>query len=327
MLLFEKTGRFSRLSRKRQRAFIVGMVICAAFWVLRPQRDNSGFIVKYFPPPAGHPPMRSFAHASKHHGLHRPLHHSDRSGHDKHQELIRRLCKNPQHLGDGYGGWTICEPPGGNLRGSLVYTVGIGRNIKWDEDMITKFGTIHHGWDPTPSASEFFETYPIPRGFTFHKYGLGVADEVVTVKLPVGNNDSYTIMEYGAKAKDSSKIIQVPVLTIETMMNMQGHEKLAILKIDIEGAEFKVIDNWASRQYRPPVTQILFEFHERYFTKKTTPGNIQPRMLVPRAIKQMRSIGFEMLFKHHWVRSLYPFFSLSLLCSFWLLLHVLLALV
>lgn len=72
------------------------------------------------------------------------------------------LCASPEHLGDDYGGWTICD--GAAISGQLVYTIGVGRNIEWDKAMISKFGTQHHGWDPTPSAKGFFEKNPPPPG-------------------------------------------------------------------------------------------------------------------------------------------------------------------
>lgn len=207
------------------------------------------------------------------------------------------LCANPQKLGDDYGGWTICNAD--NVQGGLVYTIGIGRNIEWDKAMISRFHTVHHGWDPTPSAKGFFEDKAPPPGFHFHQYGLGVADGNVTVKLPVGNKDSYTIMKYGAQAQDGT-IVSIPVLTIKSMLTMLGHERIAILKIDCEGVEFATIAEWARTGYRPPAKQILIEFHERYFTSDTAPGGVSPRMLVPTAIEQMKGLGFEMLHKHHW---------------------------
>jgi FkbM family methyltransferase len=180
-----------------------------------------------------------------------------------------------------------------------VYTIGVGRNIEWDKAMIAKFGTVHHGWDPTPSARGFFEAKPPPKGFVFHEYGLAVDDGNMTMKLPVGNKDSYTALGYAPEAQDGTEV-SMPVLRLESMLKIGGHDELVVLKIDVEGAEFAVIADWAKRAWRPPARQVLFEFHERYFTKESAPGGVAPKELVPTAVRQMRGLGFELLFKDHW---------------------------
>lgn len=201
-------------------------------------------------------------------------------------------------LGDQYGGWTI-RVPDTPLNGTIVYTIGVGRNIEWDKEMISTFSTVHHGWDPTPSSLDFFSKQPPPNGFYFHQYGLGVADGNVTVKLPEGNKDSFTIMEHGEPAQ-AGTVIDIPVLTLPSMMKMLGHQFLSILKIDIEGAEFAVIDKWAREKYRIPADQVLVEFHERYFT------NAKANSLVPEAVKKMASLGFKQFHRAKLVSNL-PF--------------------
>lgn len=93
-------------------------------------------------------------------------------------------CVRKEFLGDlEYGGWTICYPKNG-LGGAVVFTIGVGRNILWDEEVIRKYRTVHHGWDPTPTAKDFFSKKAPPQGFIFHKLGLGVKDGTTSVKLP-----------------------------------------------------------------------------------------------------------------------------------------------
>lgn len=214
-------------------------------------------------------------------------------------------CTKKRFLGDDYGGWTLCEPST-LLRSQIVYTVGVGRNIEWDKAMIREFGTIHHGWDPTPTAIDFFQKKNPPDGFSFHEFGLGVRDGPVTVKLPEGNFDSYTIMGYAKKAKKGS-INTIEVRTVESMMKMLHHNHLAILKMDIEGAEFDVIDEWVRSAYKVPADQVLIEFHGRYF------GKNERDKLVPKAVDNMKRLGFDVFHRARLVRfTLFHFF----LCSF-----------
>jgi len=198
-------------------------------------------------------------------------------------------CERTIRLGDDYGGWVLCTPLGATFHGQLVYTIGIGRNIEWDKAMIKHYGTVHHGWDPTPTAVDFFTKKQIPDGFHFHKTGLGPTDGNLTLKLPEGNHDSYTVMDYQNSAQEGT-ITTVPILTVDSMMKRLGHRHLAILKIDIEGAEFAVIDEWVRLQYNIPADQVLIEFHERYFSHEREHKN-----LVPQAILQMSGLGFDLI--------------------------------
>lgn len=204
-------------------------------------------------------------------------------------------CARPIRMGDAYGGWHLCRPLR-TFAGQLVYTIGVGRNIKWDEEMIRTYGTVHHGWDPTPTASDYFSKRSIPKGFHFHKYGLASKDGNLTLKLPHGNHDSYTIMSYHQGAQDGT-VVQIPVLTVGSMMRMLWHSHLAILKIDIEGAEFEVIEQWGKELYRIPADQVLIEFHERYFATKPN-----FKQMVPRSIEIMNNLGFDLIVKTGYVR-------------------------
>lgn len=205
-------------------------------------------------------------------------------------------CSASVRLGDAYGGWSICQPSSPKiLRKALVYTVGVGRNLAWDEAMIARFGTVHHGWDPTPTALDFFSSRPVPAGFSFHPFGLAVRDGPTTLKLPHGNKDSYTVMQYEKPAQEGS-IVTVDMLTLPSMMRKLGHNSIAILKIDIEGAEFGVVSDWHAKNYTIPADQVLIEFHARYFVHEPNAGN-----KVRHAEKQMKDLGFDLISRTHWV--------------------------
>lgn len=209
-------------------------------------------------------------------------------------------CSSTLRLGDDYGGWVLC-PPKGSLRDALVYTIGVGRNIKWDEQMISKYSTIHHGWDPTPTAADYFSKRSIPTNFFFHPIGLGPHDGNLTLKLPTGNHDSYTVMEYHQAAQPGT-IVNVPILTVPSMLRMLGHSRLAILKIDVEGAEFDVIQAWLEEKYQVPADQVLIEFHDRYFKNG--------RSLIEKALDSMNMLGYDVAFHTKLVRcSFYPILS------------------
>lgn len=58
-------------------------------------------------------------------------------------------------------------------------------------------------------------------------------------------------------------------------MNELGHNEIDILKMDIEGSEFKVIDNMMNPHLEMIDFQILcVETHERFFETKTCISNL-----------------------------------------------------
>lgn len=200
-------------------------------------------------------------------------------------------CSDFIKFGDNYGGWTICRPMNSSfhmLQGAIVYSVGIGRNIQWDEGMLQFFGTVHHGWDPTPTASDYFSKRSVPERFYFHRYGLAATDGQVILKLPFGNKDSYTVMEHRANAQTGT-ITSLPMLSLKSMMRTLGHSWLAILKMDIEGAEFDVIDSWYTSGFEIPADQVLVEFHDRYFKHQQ-----DYKRKVPDAIRKMSRMNFTL---------------------------------
>ncbi|PXF44249.1 hypothetical protein BWQ96_06030 [Gracilariopsis chorda] len=187
--------------------------------------------------------------------------------------------------GDAYGGWTMCTPLH-SLSDQLVYTIGVGRNIKWDEAIMKEFHTIHHGWDPTPTAQDFFSKRSIPSQFYFHNVGLAAHDGSINLKLPEGNADSYTVMHQKGEAQEGTEGVY-PVLTLQSMMRHNHHDHLAILKIDVEGAEFDVVKAWHEKRANVAADQVLIEFHGRYFDSGSN--------MVRQAVKQMDELGFMLV--------------------------------
>lgn len=219
-------------------------------------------------------------------------------------ELALKLdCENLVSRGDAYGGWTMCTPLY-SLKDQLVYTIGVGRNIKWDEAIMQEFHTIHHGWDPTPTAQDFFSKRSIPSQFYFHNVGLAAYDGSIRLKLPEGNADSYTVMQQKGIAKKGTEGVY-PVLTLQSMMRHNHHDHLAILKIDVEGAEFEVIKLWHQKNAEIAADQVLIEFHGRYFDSGAN--------MVREAVKQMAELGFMLVHRTNLVRNALPTFGCSIL--------------
>jgi len=162
-----------------------------------------------------------------------------------------------ERFGSDYGGWNVVTE--GIRPDSVVYSFGVGQDASFDVELIERFGVTVHAFDPTPGSIEWVEKNRLPSAFILHKYGLAATDGDVTFYLPENpNHISHSMLEEASKGAGA---ITVPVKCLKTIMRELGHDSIDVLKMDIEGAEYQVLDALVASEIRP--RQILVEFHHR----------------------------------------------------------------
>lgn len=169
----------------------------------------------------------------------------------------RTLLSRPQAvmLGSEYGGYIVDESRLGP--DSVVYSVGIGEDASFDFSLIERCGTTVHAFDPTPRSIAWVEAQSGPQQFFFHPWGVAGYDGVARFTPPVDpTHVSHTVLSREAA---SGPPIEVEVRRLRTVMRELGHERLDVLKMDIEGAEYEVIEDLLASAI--PVDQLLLEFH------------------------------------------------------------------
>jgi hypothetical protein len=67
---------------------------------------------------------------------------------------------------------------------SIVYSFGVGEDISFDEDVITKFRCKVYAFDPTPKSKLFVEKHTNSNKFIFHDYGIADYDGKAKFYLP-----------------------------------------------------------------------------------------------------------------------------------------------
>lgn len=194
-------------------------------------------------------------------------------------------CETLKLGGPAYGSWTIC--PNCINRGGLVYSFGVGEDIKWDLAMIERFGVTVHAFDPTPRSINWVKQQTLPDNFIFHEYGIAAYDGLARF-YPPENPEwvSHTLLDRQATAKQS---IEVPVRCLKTIMSDLEHERVDLIKMDIEGAEYKVVGDMLNAI--PPAggaKQILIEFHHRFVGKGVGPTSA--------CIRALKKNGFHSFF-------------------------------
>lgn len=188
-------------------------------------------------------------------------------------------CPREFHGGIAHGGWTIC--PTSISQQSIVYSLGVGDDISFDLSLIEGYGVNVFAFDPTPESINWVRSQTLPQ--EFHLFECGIADHDGIVKLhPPENpkNVSYTLLH---QPSTSDRAIEVEVHRLRTIMEKLGHQRIDILKMDIEGAEYCVIQDILGSKI--DISQILVEFHH-YFPNVAVSQTI-------RAVQHLNEHGYK----------------------------------
>jgi len=139
------------------------------------------------------------------------------------------------------GDWTFS--PIGINSSSVIFSLGVANDIRFDKGLINSFACDIHAFDATPRWVDWIRAQHTPPEFHFHPFA-------------VGNTDGALQLQKNA--------VEVPVKRVPTIMNELGVEAIDIIKMDLESAEYEVIDDLLDSGV--PVYQLLVEFHHRFKT-------------------------------------------------------------
>jgi FkbM family methyltransferase len=188
-------------------------------------------------------------------------------------------CKTSALYGGDHG-WVVDE----SLlnRESVIYSVGVGSNIDFDVELINSLGATVHAFDPTPRSIEWVKSQKLPKHFIFHPFGLSAESGHMDFFPPSKASSTHfsPIDRYG----DTNNVVRAPVKDIDTIASELNHKEVDLLKMDIEGAEYEVIE--ALPKNRVAINQILIEFHHMY--------KGIPISKTVDAISTLSNLGFEL---------------------------------
>lgn len=173
---------------------------------------------------------------------------------------------------------------------SVVYSVGVGRDITFDLAVIKRFGCTVHAFDPTVESARFVNDSVLPPTFHFHQTALGAQDGLSgfqTLKA------SPTYLAGTLVANDSPRSKPVPVRRVGSVMQELGHDRISLLKLDIEGGEYEVIEDLLASALS--VEQLAIEFHP-HIANLTHHGHMLGRhgwRRTEQAVQALASAGYR----------------------------------
>ncbi|MHB8059233.1 MAG: FkbM family methyltransferase [Gaiellaceae bacterium] len=178
--------------------------------------------------------------------------------------LGRDLFLRPQvsvptkRLGAEFADYSVC--PQLIAPGSIVYSLGIGYDVSFDLSMIEDFGASVYAFDPTPRSIDWIATQQLPEKFRFFPYGIASFDGTARFYPPDDpEHVSHSVVEKKATA---SRAIEVPVRRLASIMSELGHDRVDVIKMDIEGAEYDVVEDIIASKI--DFGQLVLEVHHRF---------------------------------------------------------------
>jgi len=163
-----------------------------------------------------------------------------------------------QRLGDKVAGWWVdTELLNPN---SIVYSFGLGVNITFELALIEARACAIHGFDPTPGEVQKYLSLHKNPLLTVHLVGLAAEDRIATF-TPL-HPDWATFTEFSEFVREKCDVsAQVQLKSLKTVMRELKHDRIDLLKMDIEGAEYEVIHSVFGEYTKPTIGQILVEWH------------------------------------------------------------------
>lgn len=173
-----------------------------------------------------------------------------------------RLAPDVQLHAVKAGGWWF--HPDALGQDSIIWSLGVGEDVDFDLALIRRFQLRVEAFDPTPSSVEWLTAQAMPGNFHFHPWAVTARDGVLKMYPRVKKDGSKSSVMYSMVADDASRddAIEVPAFCLGSIQAKLGQQRLDLLKMDIEGAEYDVLENLLDSPVKP--RQLLVEFHHRF---------------------------------------------------------------
>lgn len=197
-------------------------------------------------------------------------------------KLKKKFIKSPYECktnipkkwyGNDYGGFFIC--PNTLNENSVVYSFGIGEDISFDLDVINNHKSNVFAFDPTPKSIDWVKKQNGNDNFNFYDFGVDTINGNKCFNLPL-NKDHVSGSVFDGGHLIRANPITVQMKRVKTIMNDLGHDYVDVLKMDIEGSEYEVLDDILDSKVQ--IGQIVVEFHDRFFVEPNKSFRIMKKL-------------------------------------------------
>lgn len=160
-------------------------------------------------------------------------------------------------------------------KNSLVISGGVGEDISFEIDLYKKFNSEILIFDPTPIAKQVMSKY---KKIPIKYFPLGLSGNSGTIFLNEPKKCGCYFNGEGGKCE----------FNCETVSRIAKGREIDLLKLDIEGSEYEVIEDILKNKVK--VNQIVLEFHQWF-----------KDILISKTLKTilaLRKAGYVLIYKN-----------------------------
>jgi FkbM family methyltransferase len=169
----------------------------------------------------------------------------------------------------------------------IVYSCGVGKNICFDEELHKTFGCDVYMFDPTPIATDYMAQQKNRPYFKFYPWGVWIKNQAMKFHYKFEDKDEKQNLSV-TNLQHSDRYITLDCYSLPNIMKQLFHDRVDILKMDIEGAALPVLEKLVESDIRPK--QILFELEKG----KTLLLDFHKSM--HKLLKKLHSEGYNLYF-------------------------------
>jgi FkbM family methyltransferase len=159
---------------------------------------------------------------------------------------------------------------------SVVFDVGAYHG-EWSETIAGRYGARIHAFEPDPTSFPRLVARLGDRpGVVLRDYGLAAADQTVDMALAGLGSSVYTVDAPMGSCR-------ITLRDVAAVLDELGVERIDLLKINIEGGEYDLLERLIAVGWLPRIRQIVVQFHEWH----------------PKAYRRRRAIRRALRRDHH----------------------------
>jgi FkbM family methyltransferase len=162
---------------------------------------------------------------------------------------LRSSSPDVRRVGTEHSGWVInLSPPL-----AVVYCAGVGKGMTLELELAKMASQPVLVFDPSPTGISTVAESDT-RNLKFFPVGLAAHAGLVQFSVPVDKEEgSYSVVQNGLD------VVSFECYDLPAIMRRNGDTRIDLLKMDIEGFEFDIVNQVLDQNI--PVRQLCVEFH------------------------------------------------------------------
>jgi FkbM family methyltransferase len=145
---------------------------------------------------------------------------------------------------------------------SIVYSLGVGEDASFDLELIERYGCRVHAFDPTEHSIAWARVNIDHLLWTLHPIGIAANDGEAAFTPPADRSHG-SFFRTADDVVRNQEAVRLSVRSLPSIMRELSHDRIDLLKMDIEGFEYEVLRSVLASPVRP--AQIAVEFHHRMY--------------------------------------------------------------